>query len=99
MFWPDDLFDRIEDARVGGEVVGPAMKEMRIAGLRGIRAGAELLAKVFVAARKHAVSSFDKTGMGKRIPLAPIGGDFFFAQIICACGVSGEAAAGFFTVR
>ena len=64
----DNLLYRIEHARVGRQVVGPAVEEVRVARLKGVGAGAELLAKAFMRAAKHAVSSFDKTRMGNRIP-------------------------------
>ena len=67
-FRPDDLLDRIEHRRVRRQVVSPAVKEVRVPGLRGIRAGAELLAEALYESRKRAVSSFDKTAMGKTIP-------------------------------
>ena len=48
----DDLFDCIEHTGVRGEIVCPAVKEVRVARLRGIRPGAELLAKAIVGATK-----------------------------------------------
>ena len=77
---PDDLLDRIEHARVRGQIVGPAMKEVGVAGLRGTRTGAELLAEVFVRAAKPRGLFLRQDRDGKNNSPALIRGDFFFAQ-------------------